>query len=266
MPHPPEDPDGILFLSDAHLGGFSDRRNRRIEEQLIRLLDYCEKHRHRICILGDLFDYWMEYPDRHFVPRLGQRLLRRFREFNDPDRPTLYITGNHDYWTGPHLPASGFDVEHSWRSLNLDGQSVLLLHGDGLPDPGMRVHRPLLHRLLRNKRFIRMYKTVFPPETGIRIMRLFSKFTRFLENGKYDPEVLDRWAERFLSDTDFDVAVSGHDHVPRIRNFDFGTYINLGTFCNHRTLCIYNNGRFSLVRWRDSEQELTAYQPESGHG
>lgn len=59
-----------LFLSDAHLGGFSKEKNRKIEEDLIELVDYCLEQQIQIAVLGDLFDYWMEYPGS--IPALGK--------------------------------------------------------------------------------------------------------------------------------------------------------------------------------------------------
>ncbi|MDZ7773306.1 MAG: UDP-2,3-diacylglucosamine diphosphatase [Balneolaceae bacterium] len=259
----PEGSEGILFLSDAHLGGFDETRNRRIEASLIRLIDYCEARRYRICVLGDLFDYWMEYADRGWAPDLGGELLERFRAFNDPARPTLYITGNHDCWTGPRLPACGFDVEHRWREQVLGGKKVLLMHGDGLPDPEHpeRMERPPLHRLLRNKNFVKGYQKILPPGTGTRLMRLFSRLTRSFEGAKHETRVLDGWAERFLQATDFDLVICGHDHNPRMRAFDFGTFLNLGTFYRHRSLCLYNKEDFSLVVWNNADGELRPYRP-----
>lgn len=262
MPPTSEGSEGILFLSDAHLGGFDAARNRRIEASLIRLIDYCEEHGYRICVLGDLFDYWMEYADRGWAPDLGRELLERFRAFNDPARPTLFITGNHDYWTGPRLPSYGFDVEHAWRERSLGGRRVLLMHGDGRPDPANpeSMERPLLHRLLRNKSFVEGYQKMLPPGAGIRLMRLFSRLTRRFDGAEHETQMLDQWSERFLRATDFDLVVCGHDHNPRVRTYDFGTFVNLGTFYRHRSLCLYNKGEFSLVVWSDTDGELRPYR------
>ncbi|NIU01308.1 MAG: hypothetical protein GWN62_08805, partial [Aliifodinibius sp.] len=100
----------LLFISDVHLGGFSDNKNERIESELIQLINYCQRNDIHLAVLGDLFDYWMEYPD--FVPNLGRKLLDRFESFNKELGPTLYITGNHDNWTRNHLEDRGFYLIH----------------------------------------------------------------------------------------------------------------------------------------------------------
>ncbi len=122
----------VLFISDAHLGGFSKEENDRIETELIRLIDYCQTNRIRIAILGDFFDYWMEYPNH--VPELGKKLLDRFESFNKEFGPTLYITGNHDNWTRDHLPQRGFYVRHDQYEFSINGKKIMALHGDGLTD------------------------------------------------------------------------------------------------------------------------------------
>src|SRR5699024_5077345 len=145
----------ILFISDAHLGGFSKAENDRIESSLIHLLNYCEQERYRICIVGDLFDYLMEYPSP--VPTLDSRLIARFQSYNKNVGKSLFITGNHDNWTQRYFKNIGFDIENDYRILSLDSRQVLLLHGDGLVDSNSKINRPGLHRFLRNAAFIRLY-------------------------------------------------------------------------------------------------------------
>ncbi|HBQ60690.1 MAG TPA: UDP-2,3-diacylglucosamine diphosphatase, partial [Balneolaceae bacterium] len=57
-----------IFLSDVHLGAFSAKTNKQIEEDLLALIEYCKQRHIELHILGDLFDYWMEFPEKGFVP------------------------------------------------------------------------------------------------------------------------------------------------------------------------------------------------------
>lgn len=250
----------ILFLSDVHLGGFDEAENRRIESSLIQLLDYCERESFQVCVLGDLFDYWMEYPNH--IPRLGRRLLERFASFNRQVGPTLYVTGNHDNWTDGYFGELGFDVEPDFRKMTLDSRNLLLLHGDGITNQQFDINRPPMHRLLRNDTFIRFYQSIFPPRAGLLVMKYFSRLNRYLEDYRADKKKLNKWAESKLKQTETDVIICGHDHFPRYIKFDFGTYINLGTFFRHRTLAVYNKGEFSLVVWSDVSREPKPYHPE----
>lgn len=241
-----------LFLSDVHIGATTDESGRRSEQDLISLIEFATRNRFRICVLGDLFDYWMEYPDTR--PEIGEDVLHAFREHNRSVSSTLYITGNHDNWTSGYFEKIGFRVEPESSVIELDDLSFFLHHGDGLADPEINLPRPLFHRVLRNERFVSLYQSIFPPEAGIDLMRRFSAMSR--ENSETDPQRLSEWSEAFLKHTDTDVVISGHDHIPRVETFPFGSYINLGTFYEHRTVALYTNGQLRLVTWSADDQQF----------
>lgn len=251
----------LLFISDIHLGGFTDTQNTRIESELIQLINYCQRNNIRLAVLGDLFDYWMEYPG--FVPKIGKKLLTRFEDFNNQLGPTLYITGNHDNWTRNHLIDRGFYLIHEQYQFNTNDKEILALHGDGLNDPKYELKRPLMHRVLRSRAFVKLFQTLFPPQTGNFIMKYFSRMTRKMEYNTRKEDQLNNWAKHQLKDSDVDIILSGHDHIPRQKQFPFGTYINLGTFYNHQTMAYYNNEGISLVCWEPELQTLTEFEPTS---
>lgn len=249
----------LLFISDAHLGGFSDTENARIESELIQLINYCQRHDIRIAVLGDLFDYWMEFPD--YVPSLGRQLLNRFEEYNQALGPSLYITGNHDNWTRGHLSDRGFRVVSEYVKITLEGKKILLLHGDGLADASFGLPRPFLHRLLRRSNFIKLYQRVLSPRAGLQLMKLFSKFNRWISSHEDNRAVLSGWARQQLQQSELDFVISGHDHIPRRKHFPFGSYINLGTFYEHRTMAFCNKNSVDLVFWETGTQSLQPFDP-----
>lgn len=244
-----------LFLSDAHLGGFSPEVNQTLEQELIQLVEYCERYEIKIHILGDLFDYWMEYPGQH--PSLGEQLLERFERYNRQLGPTLFITGNHDNWTRTHLTDRGFDIEPEYRSLSVGSHNTLLLHGDGLSAAGLNLPRPPMHRLLRNPTFIKYYQKLLSPRLGLLTMKYFSRLNRFFGHFRMDEKKLNKWAESQLKHSEFDVILCGHDHIPREKGFSSGQYLNLGTFYKHRTMGIYTNKTFKIVVWNSKLRSLT---------
>ncbi len=252
----------ILFLSDVHLGAFSESKNRLLEWEVIQLLDFAEAEGYQLAILGDLFDYWIEYPSE--IPSLGSDMLHRFQRFNRDAEPVIYITGNHDNWTIGHFAELGFDVEPEYRLLILNGVKVLLAHGDATGPTPEELKRPLIHRFIRNKHFLSVYRTLLPPAAGLSVMKGFSSMSRMLGEETSDPAALNKWAEQMLKqDTvDIDVVLCGHDHHPRTIENDYGTYINLGTFYHHHTLAKYNNGQFTLVEWDNKTNKLSPTNPQ----
>lgn len=247
----------ILFISDVHLGAFPAQENQQLETDLIKLINYAEEQSFQIVLLGDLFDYWIEYPG--FTPSLGEKLLRRFQKFNQNNKTTLYITGNHDNWTLGHFAELGFDVEPDSRILHINSHKILLLHGDATGNDTNNLTRPFLHRIIRDEFFLKIYRTVLPPRAGLKVMQKFSQFTRFTGSDADDITPLNNWTKKVLNQSDIDYIICGHDHSPRCLNYDFGTYFNTGAFCHHKTMVVYNNGRFKLVNWNSGNQELTPF-------
>jgi UDP-2,3-diacylglucosamine pyrophosphatase LpxH len=257
----PPIPKKMLFISDVHIGAFSRQKNAELETKLINLINYAQKNDFEIAILGDLFDYWIEYPG--FTPSLGMKLLQRFQQFNKNGTRSLYITGNHDNWTLGHFTNRGFDVEPDYRILSTKKHKMLLLHGDAIGDNLDDFERPIFHRLLRNATFLKIYRTLLPPKAGLWLMNKVSQLSRILGQEKSDTSVLNNWAESILKHSDVDYIICGHDHSPRRLNFDFGTYFNLGTFHHHKSLVLYNKGTFKLVMWHDDNKALIPFQPQT---
>ncbi len=246
-----------VFLSDVHLGAFTQEKETEVENSLLSLVDYCCRYKIKIYILGDLFDYWMEYPKKDFVPTVGQKVLKAFKKHNQECIATTFITGNHDNWTYGYFEELGFDVERNYRIISPNGYNTLLMHGDGRFGTSDDLLRPLFHGILRNQKFVKSFQTLLPPNVGINVMRKFSGFSKI--NDRRTPIPLNNHAKRILKEKDIDVVLMGHDHIPRVETFEHGTYINLGTFFHHKTLAIYNNKDYQLVRWNSSEQEFVPF-------
>lgn len=247
----------ILFISDIHLGGFSPEKNKQVETDLIALINYAEEHLFKIAVLGDLFDYWMEY--ENYIPETGKQVLKRFATFN-PKNHSLYVTGNHDNWTQGYFEEIGFDVEPDFRLMKIGSKKTLFVHGDAVGEDLENLQRPFLHQILRNKRFIKLYKKLLMrPKTGIQVMRQYSRFTNF--SSKTNPAPLNKWSKKMLQKTDIDVIICGHDHVPRVHAFSYGTYLNSGSFYDQKTFVIYNNKQFRLVYWNRDKNEIIPFTP-----
>lgn len=244
--------DRYLFLSDLHLGTGSGREEHQLEQEAVHLLDHCIEADLKLVLLGDLFDYWMEFGDS--VPPIAHRFLDALQRYNRIAGPTLYITGNHDNWTSGYFESIGCTVEPEWSQLPLGDRTSLLLHGDGLADPAMNLPRPVWHRLLRSGWFVTLFQHLFPARTGWRIMATFSRWNR--ERETETPERLDRWARETLEIGPYDFVICGHDHIPRIRYWDGGIYMNCGAFYSNRTAIRYTNGKPELVVWKESDRCL----------
>lgn len=250
----------LLFLSDVHLGAYTEAKNRILEEHLIHLVDYCQEHRLEIVILGDFFDYWMEYPGGR-VPPLGEKILRHFQQYHArTGSHTLFVTGNHDNWTNGYLSGLGFDVENEYRIIQEADISIMALHGDGLNDPEMGLPRPFMHRFLRNSYFISLYQKLLPPRLGWIGMRIFSGTSRKSgerNKNSHKRTTLDAWARnRVLTDDRMQAIVYGHHHRPVLWSQQNQTCMNCGSFGNDFSLGLYANKTFEIVTWDADSNSL----------
>jgi UDP-2,3-diacylglucosamine pyrophosphatase LpxH len=246
-----------VFISDVHLGAFDHETELKIETELISLINHCCEHDIKIYLLGDLFDYWMEYPKKNFVPKVGSNVLKAFQKHNSVCRPTTFITGNHDNWTYGYFEELGFDVENNYRIIERNGFKTLLMHGDGKFGKSDDLLRPFFHRVLRSNYFVKLFQAILPPTLGLRVMKNFSGFSKLNDRRTTIP--LDNHAKRILSDKEIDFVIMGHDHIPRLETFTNGTYINLGAFYHHKTVALYNNNEYQLVVWSASDKEFVPF-------
>ena len=247
-----------LFISDVHIGAFDLKTEQQIESDLIALITYATESKAKLYVLGDLFDYWMEFPNSDFIPKIGAKILAAFEIYNSTVSPAIYITGNHDNWTINHFVEHGFEVESEFQIVNVFNQNVFLMHGDGLLDHKMTLKRPLLHRILRNNLFLTFYRGFLPKSLAIKLMQVFSNSTKKIE--RRNPYPLNKNAEEILNRQIAETVITGHDHIPRMETFNSGLYINLGTFFYHRTLVRGIDGVLSLVQWDAQLKQFNEYQ------
>ena len=71
-----------IFISDVHLGSRSSQSEEKTERDLLSLIQYSIENKAALYILGDLLDYWMEYPHKNFVPPFADTVLDAFEDRN----------------------------------------------------------------------------------------------------------------------------------------------------------------------------------------
>ncbi len=238
-----------LFVSDIHLGGFSEPNNREIENDFLLLMEIAEQFDMRIVILGDLLDYYMQY--NTYVPEAGRKVFDFFKDYHSRRKSSsIFVTGNHDNWDDGFLRSIGFEVGHEYLEMQLGNRNVLLLHGDGLDDQSMGLPREFFHRLLRNRYFVKVFKSLTTPSFGNRIMRFFSMGLRNLKGERSSkPEYLQNWAFGLMKRTEWDTVICGHNHCGAFLSEESGMYLNAGAFFADRTCILHTTEGFHFVRW-----------------
>lgn len=123
----------IYFLSDAHLGSLAIERGWAHQKRLIDMLEEMSKDAVSIYMLGDMFDFWMEYFHHDKAKRQYSPFCKEIRKLTRQGIHVHFFVGNHDLWTfGGLAQMTGAEIHYEPCTINRYGKSLYLSHGDGL--------------------------------------------------------------------------------------------------------------------------------------
>jgi UDP-2,3-diacylglucosamine hydrolase len=232
------------FISDAHLGlAVADSPDR--EERLLRFLESIRGTATHLFLLGDIFDFWIEY--KKLVRADYFRVLRALAGLAESGTAVHVHAGNHDFAFNDFFPKTIPAVVHmNPVVLELQGKRIHLAHGDGLlaADVGYR----LLRILLRFKPFQWLYKLIHPV-AGIYIADRVSRLSRHLTGLTIlDEPILRayRRAGQRILNRGADIAVFGHTHMPELCSENNKIYCNTGDWIRKFTFGKLENGAMTL--------------------
>lgn len=235
--------DTAYFISDAHLGieivGAEAR-----ETVLLNFLGEISSRAAQLFIVGDLFDFWIEYrrairPDYFPVLSALQQLVRTGTEVH-------YCLGNHDFAVGDFIEEMiGIRVHRDGYSGSLQGKRIFVTHGDDLP-PGDRANL-VLRKILRNRLLQALFKTLHP-NIGVPLGEFISGLSRNYLFTEPSPEILDvyRSAAADLLKTGHEIVIAGHTHVPELCQCGSGLYCNTGNWIHNYSFAMLIGGEISL--------------------
>lgn len=234
------------FVSDAHLGiHITDHEDR--EKHLLTFFDKISSDATELFILGDLFDFWIEYkfairPDYFTVLHVLKGLVERGIK-------VYYIAGNHDFAIGEFLQKTiGIQIYTDHCEVTIQNKKVHLFHGDGLlkADVGYRI----LKKILRSKTNQKLYKFLHP-DFGVPFATFFSGNSRKLLSLRIDHSKIKEYrihAKKFL-DAGCDIAIFGHTHNPELIRWGEKSYCNTGEWIRKYTYAKLENGKISLWQY-----------------
>jgi UDP-2,3-diacylglucosamine hydrolase len=242
----------IYFASDFHLGAPDNMSSRERELQIICWLKSIKKDAAAILLVGDIFDFWFEYPQ--VIPKGFIRFQSQLVELREDGVPIYFFHGNHDMWMFDYFP-SEFDIPVYSDNLVLTTQAHQLFvgHGDGL-GPGDRMYK-ILKRVFRSKIGQWGFKWLHP-NIGMGIANYWSSKSRISSTKKDegfsgDEEWLFQYAKQVEKTDHHDYYIFGHRHLPlEMALSDSSKYINLGEWVNAKTYGEYSlNEGMKLKKW-----------------
>ncbi|HLT52122.1 MAG TPA: UDP-2,3-diacylglucosamine diphosphatase [Arenibacter sp.] len=251
-------PEGknIYFSSDHHLGAPTRELSFPREQTFVAWLDEVKQDAAAIFLLGDLFDFWFEY--KTVVPKGFTRTLGKLAEITDSGIPIYYFVGNHDLWMNGYFEEElNIPVFHAPQEFNINGDSFLIGHGDGL-GPGDKGYKRM-KKVFTNPLSKWLYNWLHP-DLGVKLAQYLSVKNKLIsgeEDVKFlgeENEWLVHYCKRKLEQQHYDYFIFGHRHLPmEIALDERSTYINLGDWINHYTYAVYNGEKLSLEKYTASE-------------
>ncbi len=233
------------FVSDAHLGIAMPGYDRR-ENDLFAFFEQISLDATDLYIVGDLFDFWIEY--KYAIRPDYYKAIAKLRQLVECGVSVHYLSGNHDFALGEFLTKTvGLTVHHEHLITDIQGKKVHLYHGDGLAknDVGYR----LLKKILRNPTNQKLYKMIHP-DIGVPMASFFSGSSRkMLANWMTDEKLAEyrAVARQYLDESD--IVIFGHTHRYEITRFGDKTYVNTGEWIRKYSYAKMENGIIRLWQW-----------------
>jgi UDP-2,3-diacylglucosamine hydrolase len=235
------------FVSDLHLGADYRHAKPDREAHFRRFLETRAAEGTHLFILGDLFEFWMEYED--YIPKHHFGTLAALERLVAKGVEVHYVSGNHDFNLGRFFSDTlGIKVYHRPVPVELQGRKLLLLHGDGLAksDWKYRIAKGVtLHP------FTTACFKLIHPDWGMSLARSLSRLSRDQHGNRSRMLPLYEAAGRRLLKNGYDVVMHGHTHAGFVRQVPEGTYVNTGEWL----------GRMEYVRMEGGSLTLETYSP-----
>lgn len=235
-----------LFISDLHLG--AERPGKL--ELFKQLLRGPALNVGALYILGDLFDqFWVGNDDRTDP---NPEIINALQECNGKGVEILFIRGNREL-----MLDEGFENLTGCRLLpdetviELDGEKVLLMHGDRLCSGDIR------YQYYRRFMEMPLTKSVFHTLPYAVRLRLSHGLRPWMQRSKQKkPEIIvdvnQTTVERFMQDHGVYRLIHGHTHRPDRHEFLLGgksaERIVLSDWYEGDSVLVYRDGNYRLMR------------------
>ncbi|MBM1105063.1 UDP-2,3-diacylglucosamine diphosphatase [Aurantibacter crassamenti] len=242
----------VYFASDNHLGAPTMELSRPREKKFVAWLDEIKHDAAAIFLLGDLFDFWMEY--KTVVPKGFTRTLGKLAEISDSGIPIIYFVGNHDLWMNGYFEEElNIPVFHKPQQYKLNDTSFFIGHGDGL-GPGDIGYKRM--KKVFTSPVSKWFYRWLHPDWGVRLAQYFSVKNKMISGDEdvhflgEDKEWLVSYAKRKLETQHYDHFIFGHRHLPlEIDLNGKSKYTNLGDWISYYTYAVFDGTELSLVKY-----------------
>ena len=238
----------VYFISDIHLKTQTTPKEKKRRKSFYALLDKIRSTGGTCFFVGDLFDFYFEYPD--LIPKSFSDFYQKIYEMKKDNIDIHFLLGNHDYWVGNFMTETLMDkVYFKDAIIESNGKRFLITHGDGLLswDHGYR----LLKKVIRSKPFIWLFKWIHPT-VAYKMANFISKsgsHDNHSENFNTDIRTEIQDIAKSYFDNGFDYMICGHYHLGEIFSINNGKLAILGDWFFKPTYAVFDGTDLNIHKW-----------------
>ncbi len=244
----------LLVLSDIHLGTYGCNA-----EELLKYLKSINPK--KVILNGDIIDIWQF--SKSYWPSSHTRVLKHIMTWVDDDVEVVYIPGNHDEMLRKYIGfnLSNFSVENKIK-LNLDGKIAWFFHGDvfDVTMKGSKWLAKLGAIGYDTLIIINSFVNWALKKMGKEKISLSKKIKNSVKKAVSHINNFEQIAADIAISKKYDYVVCGHIHHPIMKEIktDKGSvqYLNSGDWIENLTSLEYHQGKWSIFRYFDHEEEL----------
>ena len=219
------------FLSDAHLGSLAFPDSKEKERLLVNFLDSIKHEADALYLMGDMFDFWMEYYIHDKSKHQYHPFCREIRKLIKKGIHVHFFTGNHDLWTfGGLAELTGAEIHYEPCTILRYGKAIYLAHGDGLlpsnweklypKDVKKQIERFMKLREIFRSPFLQFCFRALPPAWGNKFGYEWAKKSRLKEienpcpyKGENKEELVLFAKDQEKQNNHRDYYIFGHRHI-----------------------------------------------------
>ncbi len=232
-----------IFISDLHLG---NRFSKATE-----MLEFLRRHRpENLYLVGDFIDAWA-LRRRWYWPKPYDVLFNYIGELVESGTNLFYTPGNHDNFLRSFLvDEPPVRIQDQFVHRCADGRKMVILHGDQFDsvERGAKwlsvIGSVCYDAILYSDRAVNRLLAAIglgPRRISATIKQTTKQTVQYFSG--FEDRLLDHARQ-----SDCDVIVCGHIHVPRYRMLDEILYVNLGDWIENATALVeYRDGRLELL-------------------
>ena len=241
----------IYFISDVHLMLNDTAEERQKRKSLYRFLNYVRTTRGTLFFVGDLFDFYFEYPD--MIPKAYFDFYNKAYQLKKAGVNLRFIAGNHDYWLLDFMKEKIMSQAYfDDTTFSLKGKNFYITHGDGLLswDYGYRI----LKKIIRSPFFTWCFRLLHPT-IGYSIAKKVSRTKNHPEHSELLKEKIRNELTKFASghfEKGFDYMVCGHYHLNEIIDVGKGKLAVLGDWQDQQSYAVFDGRELTLHQWENN--------------